>query len=377
MDINGLKKALPICFKSNVTMLIIGQHGIGKSQGVRQAIEGQDLGKVFDFRLGQMADTGDIIGLLDIEKNTEYCEFRIPRRIYEVEQYCLENPDKYGVLFFDEMNRTTKDILQAIFQIVLDHELNGRKFPSNMKAVAAINPATDDYSVIDFDDKAFADRFCHVRFEPTVQDWLDYATTKGVDPSITGFIGQYNEALKTKAQNFDLQVSPSPRSWFFVDEVKKHCHDKNIFQELVMGIVGNEFTTSYLEYLDNFKESINGLDVLNDYPKVKKIVKKYSSTKTNRSDILSQVSSQIKVELENIDSLSSTWEKNLVDFLIDIPKDLAAGVLKEYMSLKSFKNTEEDTEDGLYGGKTKNSKRLINHFEGWSKEDKKEETTNE
>jgi hypothetical protein len=315
-----------------------------------------------------MADTGDIIGLLDVEKQTPYCDFKIPRRIYDVEQYCLENPDKYGVLFFDEMNRTTKDILQAIFQIVLDHELNGRKFPKNMKAVAAINPATDDYSVLDFDDKAFADRFCHVKFEPTVQDWLDYASSQEIDPSITGFIGKYSEALKTDAQEYTLQVEPSPRSWMFVDALKKNSTDKNVFQELLMGMVGVEFATSYVEYAQNFKESISGIEVLNNYKDVKKIIKKYSDSKTNRSDILNQVGSQIKQELEKIEQLPKNWEENLVNFLIDIPKDLSVGMCKELFEIDSFCHTESDPEDGLHGNNTKDSKRLIDHLSGWEVE---------
>ena len=81
MDIKGLKESLPICFNANVTMLIVGAHGLGKSQGVRQAIEGEGIGKVWDFRLGQMADTGDIIGLLDVNKDSEYCTFKMPERI--------------------------------------------------------------------------------------------------------------------------------------------------------------------------------------------------------------------------------------------------------------------------------------------------------
>jgi hypothetical protein len=372
MDIKGLKTALPICFKSNLTMLIVGQHGVGKSQGVRQVVEGQGLGKVFDFRLGQMADTGDIIGLLDIENSSDYCQFKIPKRIYEVEQYCLENPDKYGVMFFDEMNRTTKDILQAIFQIVLDHELNGRKFPTNMKAVAAINPATEDYSVLDFDDKAFADRFCHVKFEPSVSDWLDYATNKGLDSSITSFIGEYPNALKCEAKDFTLQVEPSPRSWFFVNEVLKNCKDVNIFQELLIGLVGIEFATSFIEYRTNFKDSIDVNDLLNDYEKVRQLVITFSANESNRSDILSQVCSQLKCKLEEVEVLSLLWESNLVNFLIDIPRDLSFGLQKELFSVPSFGSTESDKESGLFGGNSDVSKRLIEHFKGWNKENSNE-----
>lgn len=381
MDVKSLKEALPALFKSNITMLISGQHGVGKSQGVRQAIEGENedgetLGKVWDFRLGQMADTGDIIGLLDVAADKDYCTFKIPERIHQVVEYCEANPDKYGVLFFDEMNRTTKDILQAIFQIVLDHELNGLKFPDNMKAVCAINPATDDYSVLDFDDKAFADRFCQVKFEPTTQDWLEYARSQGVDASITGFIGEHNESLKADCQDFDLPVTPSPRSWMAVDRLMKNTKNPAIFQELLIGIVGIETAHMYMDYRNNFAEAIKGIEVLESYTKFKKAVKKYSSDESNREDILRNVCDQVKAELKDVDKTPKKWEKNLVAFLTDIPRDLAMGVINDFFEIDAFLSTESDPEEGFTGGKFADSKKLIKHFEGWQKEidaEKKEE----
>jgi hypothetical protein len=340
MNVQDLVKALPVCFETNITMLITGAHGTGKSQGVRQAVEGQGIGKTWDFRLGQMADTGDIIGLLDIEDNAPFCKFKIPERIHQVVKYCEENPDKYGVLFFDEMNRTTKDILQAIFQIVLDHELNGLKFPDNMKAVCAINPATDDYAVLDFDDKAFADRFCHVKFEPSVKDWLTYARKEGVSADITSFIGEHNEALEEETQGFDLPAKPSRRTWCTVDRLINNCHDKAIFQELLIGMVGIETASMFIDYRNKQNESIKALDVLNSYSKVKEKVKRFSSNEVNRGDILRNVCDLIKVELEKIETMPKKWEKNLSAFFCDIPRDLGMGVLNEFFNIASFISTE-------------------------------------
>lgn len=371
MDIKGLKKALPICFEANLTMLIVGQHGMGKSQGVRQAIEGQNLGKVFDFRLGQMADTGDIIGLLDVESKDDFCTFKVPKRIYDVEQYCLENPDKFGVIFFDEMNRTTPDILQAIFQIVLDHELNGRKFPKNMKAVAAINPASEDYINLDFDDKAFNDRFCHVKFEPSVQDWIEYAKQQNVNPSITAFIGEHNDALENNAAEFSLQVEPSRRSWFFVDRIEKMNPDPALFQELLIGIVGVERASMYLDFLGKMDKTVKGIEILESYSKHRKKILEYSSVETNRNDILGNICSQIKDEFKTVEVLPKNWEKNFVNFICDIPKDMGAGILNDLFKEPAFLCTEFDKETGLAGYVSETSKKLIDHFENFKDEIKK------
>jgi hypothetical protein len=376
MNVDGLKKALPLCFESDITLLLVGSHGIGKSQGVRQAIEGQGLGKVWDFRLGQMADSGDIIGLLDVDSKKEYSSFKIPERIYQVIDYSKNNPDKYGVMFFDEMNRTTKDILQAIFQIVLDHELNGIKFPKNMRAVAAINPATEDYSVLDFNDKAFSDRFCQVKFEPSTKDWLNYAKTKNVDSTIINFINENNEMLKKETNDFKLEIDYTPRSWMAVDRLLKKFPPKDIFQELLIGIVGLEAAGMYLDHLNKTGEKLEALDILNDFKKYKDIIKRHSSNEKNREDILKILNDGIVSELSKIKVMSKKYEENLVSYIEVIPKNLGYALVLELYNVECFSSTENDEKFGLSGNpdipvekNIENCKRLIEHFKNWKKEE--------
>lgn len=379
MNIEGLKKAVPVCFESKVTLLIHGQHGIGKSQGVRQAVEDSGIGKVEDFRLGQMADVGDIIGLLDLAKSDNFCEFKIPKRIHDVIEYCINNPDKYGVLFFDEMNRTTKDILQGVFEIVLDNSVNGVIFPDNMRCICAINPATDDYSVLDFDDKAFADRFCHVKFEPSSKDWLKYARSKDLSNAITGFIAEDSSFLEEELQDFELPSKPSRRSWFTVSRLMENCQDKPTLDELIIGMVGVETAYAFFDYQKKHGESVKGIEILENYKQHKKLVESLSSDDgNNRDDLINKICREIKEELAKKEQLSTTWEENLVAFLCAIPKDLGYGYTQEYIEIPSFLNTEGDTEQGLCGEKTKSSKKLIKHFSNWKNEEVvTEEKTNE
>lgn len=371
MNVANFKEALPILFKCKITPLITGVHGIGKSQCIKQAVE--PIGKSFDFRLGQMSDVGDLVGLLDIMKSDNFSRFKMPERIYNIIKYCEENPDKYGVMFFDEINRTTKDLLQAVFQIVLDHELNGTIFPPNLRCVAAQNPSTDDYSVLDFDDDAFLDRFCQLRFEPTVKDWLDYASSQGVDATITGFIGEQSELLETKQQEFELQVKPSRRSWFLVNDIKKHCHNPAIFQELVLGMVGLSAASSYFEYIKKHDKIVKGIDILNDFPKVKKIVKSYSKKNESRDDIVDHICQQIKREMKQVEQLSTTWETNLVDFILTIPKDKGYDFTHQLFEIESFRKTESAPEGGLTSRGSDSAIKLDNHFKGWKKEIKEDD----
>ena len=69
MNITQAKKVIPYIFSINRTPHLIGHAGIGKSSIVYQVCE--ELGyNVVEKRLGQMADAGDLIGLMEFIKDS-------------------------------------------------------------------------------------------------------------------------------------------------------------------------------------------------------------------------------------------------------------------------------------------------------------------
>ena len=115
----NVSKALP----KDITVMIRGPHGIGKSQCVYQLADHFGL-PMMERRLSQMTD-GDMIGVLDDDDSyvvggRKATEFRPPRWLLE----CVEQPH---VIFLDEINRATPEVMQAAFQLVLDREIAGVK----------------------------------------------------------------------------------------------------------------------------------------------------------------------------------------------------------------------------------------------------------
>ena len=115
MDIktfNSIAPRLPAA----IAVLMQGPTGVGKSHLVYAIGEELDL-TVVDRRLSQMGE-GDMVGLPElVDGTTRFCP-----------------PDWYAdacanarILFLDELNRATPEVMQAAFQIVLDRELNGHK----------------------------------------------------------------------------------------------------------------------------------------------------------------------------------------------------------------------------------------------------------
>jgi len=82
------------------------------------------------------------------------------------------------VLFFDELNRGTKDTTQAVFQVVLDREMNGVRLHDACWVFSAINDNTERYVVGELG-PALLSRFHLIPFEPTHKEWLDWGRKSG------------------------------------------------------------------------------------------------------------------------------------------------------------------------------------------------------
>ena len=154
MNIRDFKKSLPYLINANTAVMLVGHHGVGKSQGVKQFCDENELGFV-DLRLGTQ-DVGDILGLADfkVDDNGE----RIATKFMPPDWFPMD-PNSRGLIFLDEINRARRDVLQAVFQLVLDKRIHTYELPKGWHVVAAMNPSTQDYIVTDLSDKAFLDRF--------------------------------------------------------------------------------------------------------------------------------------------------------------------------------------------------------------------------
>ena len=189
MNITQLKESLPFLIKSGLVPNIIGKHGIGKSSVIAQYAK--ENGYSFHpFFLGQMSDTGDLLGLPEFDRDLNgkavSTNFIHPAKL----------PKKpRSILFFDELNRASKDLLQAIFQLALEGTIHDYTLPADSAIIMAMNPATDDYSVLDFADKAFADRFVHINLDPTHEEFHSYMCSKYGDSSVSDFLRQQTKLL--------------------------------------------------------------------------------------------------------------------------------------------------------------------------------------
>lgn len=325
MNVTHLKAALILCRNAGVTPWVWGHRGVGKSSSVRQLSHERNMGWR-DMRASQL-EASDFRGLPDkVDGRTVYyppedlpygefkcleCEAsRGPCTFGENGSYAYSPamPDKCpnghankdgktvivlheGLLFLDELNRADDDVLQASFQLVLDRCIGRYKLPTGWTVVAAGN-YSEGYSVNNFDDPAFLDRFCHLQLTPGKEymaDWTSYMSEKcvGISDKIIQFVCYDDVRLLGKlgvATSLGFSVTASPRSWEFVSRVMAEVHraaknakdgvgeyDPVVVREVIAGIVGTDNALAF----EKFSIEVTPTDILDggvkaNYDKLKK-----------------------------------------------------------------------------------------------------------
>jgi hypothetical protein len=273
MDFKTFKQCA-LKLPTDISICIRGPHGIGKSQAVYQLASEENFNlPIIERRLSQMSE-GDMIGLPELsDGTTRFC----PPDWYK--ECCV----KPVVLFLDELNRSTPEIMQAAFQIVLDRELNGWKLHPETRIFTAINISAD-YNVNDMD-PALLDRFWVVDLEPSVEDWLEWAKDN-CNEIICDFIQNNNKFLEHSGPVEAGRVYPSRRSWKRLNDalVSSQLIDnpkEQLFYSICTGLVGKESSIAFVDYVCNLDKYLSAEDILNRWGKVKSKINKLGNEKFN------------------------------------------------------------------------------------------------
>jgi hypothetical protein len=315
-------RKLPI----EASILLRGPHGIGKSQVVRQVARliAQDNGitnfELIDRRLSQMSE-GDMIGLPSTDG--EVTRFNPPDWY---KRACM----KPCVLFLDELNRATPEVMQAAFQIVLDRELNGLRLHPQTRVFSAINSSAA-YTVNEMD-PALLDRFWTIDLEPTVEDWMAWARKPSdqeggeIHSTIIDFIQSNEKWLDVPGDSGPGEVTPSRRSWERLSIALTGAEiadepDAGLFYPMTLGYVGANATIAFVAFAKTIDNQVSGKEIIEGYEKVKKKIAKLGQEKLNVCS--EKVSDYVTQKAK---ALNEDQGKNLAAFMRDLPGELAVAL---------------------------------------------------
>jgi len=280
LNVKDITKIIEVTPASQA-VLLKGIHGIGKSEIITSTFTRKGYRVVTKF-LGQMVDSGDLIGLPDKQKIDG-----IIKMTFAPPDWWPTDMKEMVILFLDEINRAKPELKNCIMDMVLNRKLNGRSLPDNCRIIGAMNPLTDDsYYDVEELDPALQSRFNIYDFLPDHDEWLDWAVSHKIHHDVIGFITKNPDQLDPETKLSEgakiEDVQPDRRSWERLSDVLKNYeskeyqkfYDENLFTNHAIGMIGTNCSARFIRFRRENHKGINPGSVISGWNKnIKKQIK--------------------------------------------------------------------------------------------------------
>lgn len=316
MNIEEIKKFIKAADICGDVPLISGIHGIGKSEGVRQYNDENNMH--FEPLILSLMDTGDMLGIPDTEivsgikstvwaapswytnivnaawpqdlkidrlqfidtdfqehvlnrveldtagigrgkLNELYCNYySVPNdRMQLLRQDNVHYLDsRRSTLFLDEFNRSPQDLLDASLQLINDHRLHSHILPlvrgQETLIVAAINPSDEGNYTVQEFDPAMLDRFVACKADPDLKSWMKRAKKLKTNAIVVDFLT--DNPNKFHFMPADGTKGASPRSWTRLAAYMDKLEEtpKEIMPSYVIGRVGSAIAAQFMVFYNGY-----------------------------------------------------------------------------------------------------------------------------
>jgi hypothetical protein len=194
--------------KNTFAIFIWGAPGIGKTEILSQLAKELDIA-LLEWHLATLEPT-DFRGVPKVQND------RTVTKLPAIFPTSDGENGKGGIMFFDELNRATPMVLAASLSLALSGKHGEYEIPPRWIIMAAGNRTDDIDTGVLTDDPILWNRFFHVNYYPTIDEWLDYLSKqKHTNPDLIDFMKirenqKYYHRLST---NVKPPNWPSPRSW--------------------------------------------------------------------------------------------------------------------------------------------------------------------
>ena len=179
-----------------------------------------------------------------------------PTWLKKLEEKCEKEPDRFHIVFLDEITNALLSIQGIAFNIVLDREVNGIwKLPENARIVAAGNDMKDSLAANQLAEPLF-NRFAHVYIKTTTESWLKWASEHNIHPAIYSYIAyKKGETLRSKYDG--EKPNADPRKWEMASKMLYATGSP----EMLRALVGEDITREFVQFCN--QQVITLYDVIN------------------------------------------------------------------------------------------------------------------
>ena len=303
-------------------VLVRGRHGIGKSTIVYQLADKMGL-PVIERRASQMTE-GDLLGLPKLTKNvTSWCP----------PEWLATACNEPVVLFLDEVDRATLEVRQGIFELCDSRKIAGNALHPDTLIFACVNGGEhgSQYQVGEMD-PAELDRYTVFDVEPTVEDWLDWASSN-VTQEIWDFINHNHGHLEHKGDYEPNKVYPSRRSWERLSKTLSGMGDEvessSTTYQISQAFIGFEGAVAFNNFLKDYDRQVSIEDLLDDG--------KHELTKNWKINDHNAMVEKMKSKEIFSERLSDTRLENLAKYFVSLPSEIVM------VLWQSLAQTEEST----------------------------------
>lgn len=293
--------------KVNIPLLLWGKHGVGKTELVHAVAKQHKMECVVLNLANQTPE--DLLGQIDGKGG-----YHRPSWIRE---------DETPVIYFlDEINRAPKYVLQSMFNFINEGRIHTHKIKDTDIIVAAANPDEVEYEVTTFDDAAFLSRFCHIKVEPTQEEFVSYINKKVKNTVVQNAISKAKNIYMSPDVKNSFTIKPNNRNLEKVALMFDLCSESVIKETgiyIIAGLIGFESAAVIMEIWRS--------DMDLDFNKIRKGEYPFKKHELDRINIVNNSLFKFIADLD-FDNISAEDKADIKRYINFVPKDMKVAILK-------------------------------------------------
>jgi len=347
-EVNQIRKSKKI----PNSYMFIGGSGIGKTWNIERVPYYIENSKIVKLHLTNMS--AEVLFGIPYYSNGvfENIPYKNIKKLFEEAE---SNPEIIYFVELEEANRAEQDMVNKLFQLVGGRRYNENPIPNNIIFVMDINPSESRFDNLATFDDAFYRRFIVFYVELNYNDWLEHAKQKdpvsikydktgqpiagterlNIHPLITKFISdgrfKYLNYIPQGGEYYNIIITPS--NWGTLSEYLYNSNKEELLSPIgkimIHGILREEIGNVFYGFLRdelNSQIQISAEDIINDYDRIK-IDVNILITK-NQNDRLTELTSRVIDMLLNNNKIKDSEINNFINYLLDLPNDIAMYALK-------------------------------------------------